>query len=190
MINKPPQIWAPWQVSNELRQRRGRFARAVAGLKKRILVIGAVILIAAFGVAAQEKPKGEAVAATNTAEAVRQLFDELVGSYAKNDAAVTGRVLADDFTFTNPFGEVMTREQRIAEIKPGGVHFDAYTVDDVNVRVFGDTAVVTNRASLTGKRGDQALSGQYRVTQVFVKRDGRWQLVAAQSTKIAQPATQ
>jgi ketosteroid isomerase-like protein len=117
----------------------------------------------------QGKPTGEKVAMTGAEQAVKQLFAELVGSYAKNDAATPARILADDFTFTNPFGEVMTKEQRIAEIKPGGVQFDSYSVDDVRVRVYGDTAVVTNRASLVGKRGDQVLSGQYRVTQVFVK---------------------
>lgn len=160
---------------------------------KRILVI-AVLITAASSLALgqtstakpdQSKPKGEKVAATNAEQAVRQLFDELVTSYAKNDAAVPTRILADDFTFTNPFGEVMTKEQRIAQIKPGGVQFDSYNVDDVSVRVYGDTGVVTNRASLTGKRGDQVISGQYRITQVFVKKDGNWQLVAAQSTPIA-----
>ena len=136
----------------------------------------------------QSKPEGEKVAAPASAEqAVRQLFDELVSSYAKNDAAVPARILADDFTFTNPFGEVMTKEQRIGEIKPGGVMFDSYSADDVNVRVYGDTAVVTSRATLAGKRGDQVLSGQYRVTSVFVKKGDNWQVVAAQSTRIPEP---
>jgi uncharacterized protein (TIGR02246 family) len=139
----------------------------------------------------QSKPMGEKVATTSRAEqAVRQVFEELVSSYAKNDAAVPARIFADDFTFTNPIGEVMTKEQRIGQIKPGGVMFDSYSVDDVNVRIYGDTAVVTNRATLAGKRGDQALAGQYRVTQVFVKKGGNWQLVAAQSTPIVEQPKQ
>ncbi|MBA2527261.1 MAG: DUF4440 domain-containing protein [Pyrinomonadaceae bacterium] len=137
----------------------------------------------------QSKPEGEKVASTNSAEQpVRHLFDELVSSYAKNDAAVPARIFAEDFTFTNPFGEVMTKEQRIGEIKPGGVMFDSYSVDDVNVRVYGDTAVVTNRSTVAGKRGDQVLSGQYRVTSVFVKKGESWQVVALQSTPIAEQA--
>jgi uncharacterized protein (TIGR02246 family) len=160
---------------------------------KRIVVI-AVLITAASSLALsqtevkkpdQSKPIGEKVAATPSAEqAVRQLFDELVASYAKNDAVAPGRILAEDFTFTSPFGDVMTKEQRIGEIKPGGVQFDSYTVDDVKVRVYGDTAVVANQATLSGKRGDQVLSGQYRATSVFVKKGGNWQLVAAQSTRI------
>ena len=163
---------------------------------KRILVIS--VLIAATSSFAlgqtepkkpdQSKPVGEKVATAASAEqAVRQLFDELVTAYAKNDAAAPARILADDFTFTNPFGEVMTKEQRIGEIKPGGIMFDSYSVDDVNVRVYGDTAVVTNQATLAGKRGDQVISGQYRVTSVFVKKGDRWQVVAAQSTRVPEP---
>lgn len=164
---------------------------------KRILVIGVLIAAASSfalgqtGVTKpdQSKPVGEKVATPASAEqAVRQLFDELISAYAKNDATAPARIFADDFTFTNPFGEVMTKEQRIGEIKPGGIMFDSYSVDDVNVRVYGDTAVVTSRATLAGKRGDQVLTGQYRGTQVFVKKGDRWQVVAAQSTRIPEPA--
>lgn len=165
---------------------------------KRVVVI-AVLITAASSLALsqtvvtkpdQSKPIGEKVATTSAEQSVRQLFDELVVSYSKNDAAAPARIFAEDFTFTNPFGEVMTKEQRIGEIKPGGVQFDSYTVDDVKVRVYGDTAVVTNRATLSGKRGDQVLAGQYRVTSVFVKKGGNWQVVAAQSTRIPEKPTQ
>ena len=142
----------------------------------------------------QSKPTGEKVAekvaAPSAEQAVRQLFDELVASYAKNDATVPTRILAEDYTLTNPFGEVMTKAQRIGEIKPGGIQFDSYTVDDVKVRVYGDTAVVTNQATMSGKRGDQVLAGQYRITSVFVNKGGNWQVVAAQSTAIPAKPTQ
>jgi ketosteroid isomerase-like protein len=168
---------------------------------KRIVVI-AVLITAASSLALSQtvvtkpdqKPIGEKVsekvAATASPEqSVRLLFDELVVSYSKNDAAAPTRILAEDFTFTNPFGEVMTKAQRIGEIKPGGIQFDSYTVDDVKVRVYGDTAVVTSLATLSGKRGDQVLAGQYRGTSVFVKKGGTWQVVAAQSTRIPDKPT-
>jgi ketosteroid isomerase-like protein len=163
---------------------------------KRVVVI-AVLITAASSLALsqtvvtkpkpdQSKPVGEKMATTAPEQAVRLLFDELVVSYSKNDATAPTRILAEDFTFTNPFGEVMTKEQRIGEIKPGGIQFDSYAVDDVKVRVYGDTAVVTNRTTLSGKRGDQAITGQYRATSVFVKKGGNWQVVASQSTRIPE----
>ena len=158
---------------------------------KRIFGIAALLVAVTSITLGQDKPKGEKMAAaSSTEQAVRQLFDELVGSYAKNDAAIPARILADDFTFVSPFGAILTKEQRLGEIKPGGVHFDSYAVDDVKVRVYGDTAVVTNQSTVAGKLGDQDLSGQYRVTSVFVKKGGNWQLVAAQSTRINPPPTQ
>jgi uncharacterized protein (TIGR02246 family) len=159
---------------------------------KRIFGIAALLVAVTSVAVGQDKPKSEKVAApaaSSSEQAVRQLFDSLVSAYAKNDAAVPASILADDATVTNPLGEVMTKAQRLAEIKPGGIQFDSYTADDVNVRVYGDSAVVTYRASVTGKRGDQDISGQNRVTSVFVKKGGNWQLVAAQSTRITPPPT-
>jgi ketosteroid isomerase-like protein len=54
------------------------------------------------------------------------------------------------------------------------------------VRVYGNSAVVTSRAALKGQRQGQDISGQYRGIDVYVKKQGRWQIVAAQATYIPQ----
>jgi len=54
------------------------------------------------------------------------------------------------------------------------------------VRVYGNSPVVTSRAALKGQRQGQDISGQYRGIDVYVKKQGRWQIVAAQATYIPQ----
>jgi ketosteroid isomerase-like protein len=70
--------------------------------------------------------------------------------------------------------------------RPGRTKYDAFEVDDLRVRVYGDTAVVTGRSTPRGRdaRG-QEMHGRYRFLRVWVKRDGRWQVVAFQGTRIA-----
>jgi ketosteroid isomerase-like protein len=64
--------------------------------------------------------------------------------------------------------------------------YESVSVDEVNIRSYGDTAVVTDRATLKLQDKGQDLSGQYRVTLTFVKIKGAWQLVAAQNTRITE----
>ena len=64
---------------------------------------------------------------------------------------------------------------------------DSLSIDDIQVRVYGsNSAVVTSRAALKGQRQGQDISGQYRGIDVYVKKQGRWQIVAAQATYIPQ----
>ena len=79
------------------------------------------------------------------------------------------------------------RAQRLAEIQSGNRKLELFSVTDVQVRVYGDTAVVTSRAMLKGQRQGQDISGQFRGIDVYVKKQGSWQVVAAQATRIAQP---
>jgi ketosteroid isomerase-like protein len=59
--------------------------------------------------------------------------------------------------------------------------------DDINVRVYGDTAIVTGRSTAKGKDQYGTMDEQRRWTRVLVRRDGRWQFVHFQGTPITKP---
>ena len=63
---------------------------------------------------------------------------------------------------------------------------ESLQIDDVQVRTFGGSAVVTGRTRATGRYQGSSMSVTLRFTDVFVRRAGKWQVVASQATQLAQ----
>jgi ketosteroid isomerase-like protein len=120
----------------------------------------------------------------NVEQTLMQTEQELVDAIMKGDAAPFERAIADNFTFTAPDGSMQNKTQFIADLKSGTLKMESTKNDDMKVQVYGDTAIVTYRSTDKGKYKDFDISGQYRWTDVFVKRNGRWQIVSTQGTRI------
>jgi ketosteroid isomerase-like protein len=127
---------------------------------------------------------------------IRELEAQFGRAVVTGDRAFYERVLAEDFTHTSHTGVFKTRAEFMAENKfvekkdfqSGRTRYDAYDVDDLAIRIYGDTAIVTGRTSPKGQNAQgRPISGQYRYLRVWVKRQGRWQAVAFEGTRIAQP---
>ena len=119
-------------------------------------------------------------------DSVRKIEDEFAAAYGRNDADALDRLWAADYTFVNLAGQVLTKAQRLAMLRSGELKIEGYSRDEENIRVYGTTAVVTYRSTVKAQRNGTDISSQRRVITVLVKRDGRWQAVAQQSTAIAQ----
>ena len=104
-----------------------------------------------------------------------------------NDAQVTRdrktleELWADDYLYTHSNGVMMNKAQDIADTMSGDMTWTAARLDDLKVRVYGDVGIVTGRLTMEG-RAKRYASGARRFTDIFVKRDGRWQLVGGQTT--------
>ena len=100
------------------------------------------------------------------------------------DTAALEKLYASEYLFTDPFGAVVTRDQDIANVKSGDFVLKSFEISDVKVRVYGDVGVMTglNRSQASFKGADA--SGDYRFTDVFVKRDGRWQVITSHLTRV------
>jgi len=126
------------------------------------------------------KPSNRAVEA-QLVELERQLSEAL----AREDAAVLNRLWSDDLVFTAPNGHVTNKAQRLAGQKPSAQPAQLANInDEVKVRVYGNTAVVTVLSTWKGKAGTREFSDPYQATHVWVKQKGRWQLVAAHVTPV------
>ena len=66
----------------------------------------------------------------------------------------------------------------------GDLKFQSIVVSDLTIHVYGKTAVAAGTATLKGSFKGQDISGTYRYTDVWVKRNGKWQVVASQATKV------
>ncbi len=122
---------------------------------------------------------------------IRRLEREWFDSYVRGDRAAFDRIVADEVVITYGNGSVGNKSQAIAEIKAPADSSYSLTGDDIQVRVYGDTAVVTGRVTEKGTFNGRNLNSQSRYTDVWVRRNGRWQVVAAQNTRLPQerPAT-
>lgn len=116
-----------------------------------------------------------------------QLERDWAKALGKNDQAALDRIVAPDWMVTSADGRLLTKAQNDAEQKSGTLKYTAFAADDFRVRVFGETAIVTGRSTVQGTQNGRDISGEQRFTDVFVRRDGRWQAVSTQVTPVANP---
>jgi ketosteroid isomerase-like protein len=118
---------------------------------------------------------------------VTKLNRQWMESYVKRDAAFLERYLSEDYTSTFPDGAVLDKSTEIKSLKSGDIALTEMTPREMNVRVYGEAAVITGRSVIKAKVSGEELSGEYRFTDVWVRLDNQWQAVASQVTRIAQP---
>jgi ketosteroid isomerase-like protein len=101
-----------------------------------------------------------------------------------NDVAVMDRLLADDYVGISASGIIETKPEALALRRAGTLHITALDLNDLKVRIYGDTAVVTSRADLEGTNGASNISGKYRYTRVYNRRFGQWKIVSFEASRI------
>src|SRR5262249_11325501 len=115
-----------------------------------------------------------------------QLVKDLNEAVVKADIAALERVLHQDYVHHRPRGTVEDRTQYLENRKARRVDFQSLVADEINIRVYGDTALVTGRSTAKGKDQHGHMDEQRRWTRVLVRRDGRWQFVHFQGTPIPE----
>jgi uncharacterized protein (TIGR02246 family) len=110
---------------------------------------------------------------------VMQLERDIMTAFVKKDAAKLLSIGKPDAWFIDSNGSVTTLKDVVAGLKAGAYTIQSMHVDDLKVRVFGDTAVAVGlETEQSGYKGKDS-SGQYRFTDTWLKRDGRWLCVAS-----------
>jgi uncharacterized protein (TIGR02246 family) len=127
-------------------------------------------------------------AQTDDERAIHALEDQVEAATGRNDGDVLGTLWAPDYLFVNPAGQRMTHDDRVQMFRSGNTRLEGYTRDQESIRMYGTTAIVFYRSSVVGARGGMDISSQRRVTNVLVKRDGRWQIVSQQTSRILPAA--
>ena len=122
----------------------------------------------------------------NSKQEVEQIIDKYRAAFLRQDIPTLEKIWADDYVFVNAFGEVLTKEQRLANLKSGATALESINEEEKpTVRVYQNSAVATSRVTLKGQYSGQPVSGQYRSTLVWVKGPNGWQLIANQLTPLA-----
>lgn len=138
---------------------------------------GPVLLILAFAAS-------PTWAAPKPADAVKALELQRFEATVKNDLEALGKLLADDLTYTHSNGAVDTKAQYIEALKSGKVRYDKIEPGELQVRLYGNTAIINGEAKLSVVSEGQTKALSLRFTDVWARRAGRWQMVAWQSTRL------
>jgi ketosteroid isomerase-like protein len=160
-------------------------------MKKMMMMVAvtlfAIAPLALAQTADAKKPQGAAPPQSNVESTLTQMEHDLTAAILKRNVAAIDPVLASDFAFTGPDGNVQGKAQFINDIKSGDLALEASAISDMKVRVYGDAAVATYTTTDKGQYKGQDIGGRYRWTDVFVRRAGKWQIVAGHGTPIAPP---
>ena len=116
---------------------------------------------------------------------VAGLVEQHCDGLRKKDVAALEKLWADEFTFVNPRGQVLSKADRLKNVKTGATEFKTLTCSEMSTKSWGkDWAVTTMRAVIEGQYSGQEGSGDYRCTFFWGQPHGRWQLAGLQMTRI------
>lgn len=115
---------------------------------------------------------------------LRQMNDDWVKALVRRDAATLDLIMADDFFFAYPM-EGDDKAQFIGDVVSGDVRVEFLTRENVSVRIWGATAVLTAKDSAKWSYKGRDFSGHYKIVHIYSLRNDRWQLVSVQACPIS-----
>lgn len=136
-------------------------------------------------VSAQDKA-GSAKTNVSVEQSLMQMERDWNNALLAKDYKTLGRIMADDWIAIDYRGLTVTKAESIAELKSGESSNQSVELGEMNVRVFGNTAIVMGSDTEKSEYHGKDSSGRYAWMDVFVKRSGRWQVVATETTKITK----
>lgn len=129
-------------------------------------------------------PRAEPAAAATT-RLTRQA-DAWDKAIVTKDLAGIAANMCDDFRQIGPNGEVENRESFLRELMSTELRIDPYTVEDFEIRLYGDTALPSGRTRMTGQYAGAPFDVHYRYIDVYVRSGGKWRVCSVQTTRIAK----
>ncbi len=144
-----------------------------------ILLAGTTALLPAGCATRGTDPAPEIATLTRQADA----WDKAI--VAKDLAGIAAN-MCDDFRQIGPSGEVENRESFVRDLMSTELQIDPYTVEDFEIRLYGDTALLSGRTRMTGRYAGTPFTSHYRYIDVYVRRGGQWKVCSVQATRIAR----
>ena len=116
-------------------------------------------------------------------ETLLKLEKEFEQAVVSNDAAAVGRLLADDLIIVGPDGRIIDKSRFLEVIRSGALSHERMEAEDMRVRIYDNTAIVTALTTSKGKFMGQQFTSLERATDIFVKQNDRWQCLFTQLTR-------
>jgi ketosteroid isomerase-like protein len=119
-------------------------------------------------------------------QALMKIQHEWAEARVKGDSSYTRRIEADDCTIVWPNGRIVNKRQDL-QTMIGDIVFTEFKIDDLRVRLYGDTGIVVGEGIIKAHKGKQdLLGGKFVWTDTFVKQGGQWKVAASQITPVLE----
>lgn len=102
---------------------------------------------------------------------------------AKDRDAIAAN-MADDFRQIDGQGNVETKESFVSDLVAPALTIDPYTVEEFDIRRYGDVALLSGRTRMTGTYDGKPFATHYRYIDVYVCRAGTWKIVSVQISRL------
>ena len=117
-------------------------------------------------------------------QALKEIQHQWADARLKRDSSFAMQIEADDFTVVWPDGQIINKQDDVKSYEADGAVFSEFKITDLNIRFYGETAIVVGQGSIKGQTPTKDLSGRYVWTDTFVKQNGAWKAVASQVTPV------
>ena len=118
---------------------------------------------------------------------LKELTQKWLDAYVKADTAALKNIEADDWTFVDSDGTTMNKAKDLKELEDKTFVCKSAAASDVKVKAMGDNnAYVTATVKMTGSYKGEDFSGEFRAVDIYEKKDGKWQAVYSQITKVGK----
>ena len=145
-------------------------------------------LFALLAVAVVAPAMGLAADRSRDVAELKRLSDAWDQAIIRKDEKAIADNMAEDFRQIDPRANLETKKSFVAGIMDPKLSIDPYTVEDFEVRLYGDTALLSGRTHMTGKYDGQVFESNYRYIDIYVRENGTWKIVSVQITRISAPA--
>jgi ketosteroid isomerase-like protein len=119
-------------------------------------------------------------------QALIKIQHEWAEARMKGDRSYTQRLEAENCTVVWPDGSIVNKREDLKSMS-GDIVFTEFKIDDLQVRLYGDTGIVVGQGTIRAHEGKQSLlGGKFVWTDTFVKQNGAWKVVASQVTPVLE----
>jgi len=119
-------------------------------------------------------------------QALKKIQHEWAEARIKGDSSYTRRIEADDCTIVWPDGRIVNKPADL-ESMIGDIVFSEFKIQNLQVRLYGETGIVIGDGTIKAHKGKQdLLGGKFVWTDTFVKQGGQWKVVASQITPVLE----
>jgi ketosteroid isomerase-like protein len=154
-------------------------------LTVRLSSVAALLLFVLTAGVAQHSsgmPRGQRHESRHEIDQLEQTWRDAVMT---RNVSVMDSLLAEDYIAITANGLLQSKEQTLTNLRSGTLKFASIEFSDRKVRFYGQTALVTSRAEVSGSAGEGDISGSYRYTRVYVKdASGAWKIVSFEASRI------